>query len=223
MIAARQIFLGRGAGEPTPPLPYDAEVEYLESTGTQYIDTGISRDVYSNIGFMVKLNPLVSASIDPVVGSFCGYSNWGSRWFGVNYTSRSSRGIQVGLGGSMAYYSGDMSLRDYDIEVSSVRGVLIDGTQIESPYGSDVSRSGTSFYLFATCARDGSGVNHISPRRCRIYNLTMYAGADVLEDLIPVRFTNELGQSEGAMYDRASGQLFRNAGTGAFLYGPDKS
>ena len=38
----------------------------------------------------------------------------------------------------------------------------------------------------------------------------------------PVRFTNGLGQSEGAMYDRVSGQLFRNSGTGAFNYGNDK-
>ena len=36
MIAAHQTMLApQGA-----PLPYDAEVEYLESTGTQYIDTG---------------------------------------------------------------------------------------------------------------------------------------------------------------------------------------
>ena len=41
-------------------------------------------------------------------------------------------------------------------------------------------------------------------------------------DAIPVRFTNESSQSEGAMYDRVSGQLFRNAGTGSFVIGPDK-
>lgn len=41
MIAARQGFLTGRAG---PPLPYDAEVEYIESTGTQYIDTGIVPD-----------------------------------------------------------------------------------------------------------------------------------------------------------------------------------
>jgi hypothetical protein len=41
-------------------------------------------------------------------------------------------------------------------------------------------------------------------------------------DLISVRFTNEQGVSEGAMYDRVSGAMFRNAGTGAFTIGPDK-
>ena len=45
----------------------------------------------------------------------------------------------------------------------------------------------------------------------------------VLFDAIPVRFTNENGVSEGAMYDRVSGNLFRNAGTGAFVIGSDKT
>ena len=42
-------------------------------------------------------------------------------------------------------------------------------------------------------------------------------------DIIPVRFTNEDGVSEGAMFDKVSGQLFRNAGTGALVIGPDKT
>lgn len=43
----------------------------------------------------------------------------------------------------------------------------------------------------------------------------------MLVDFIPVRFTNEQGQSEGAMYDRVTRRLFRNQGTGAFQWGPD--
>lgn len=45
----------------------------------------------------------------------------------------------------------------------------------------------------------------------------------IARDSIAVRFTNELGETEGAMYDRVSGQLYRNAGTGAFIIGPDKT
>lgn len=41
-------------------------------------------------------------------------------------------------------------------------------------------------------------------------------------DLIAVRFLNENGQQEGAMYDKVSKQLFRNKGTGSFTIGPDK-
>ena len=47
-------------------------------------------------------------------------------------------------------------------------------------------------------------------------------GVEVI-DLIPVRFINERGETEGAFYDKVSGQLFGNAGTGAFIIGPDKT
>ena len=51
----------------------------------------------------------------------------------------------------------------------------------------------------------------------------MKVGEMIARDFIAVRFTNEGGVSEGAMFDRVSGQLFRNAGTGAFIIGPDKT
>ena len=44
-----------------------------------------------------------------------------------------------------------------------------------------------------------------------------------VRDFIPVKFTNESGETEGAMYDRVSGQIFYNQGTGAFVIGPDKT
>ena len=60
-------------------------------------------------------------------------------------------------------------------------------------------------------------------------------GTDVF-DYIPVRFTNEQGVSEGAIFDRANPTvgmnpdgsprtdgIYRNRGTGAFVIGPDKA
>ena len=55
----------------------------------------------------------------------------------------------------------------------------------------------------------------------RIYHLFGSSG-NVKIDLIPVRFTNENGETEGAMYDKISNMLFRNQGTGMFVIGPDK-
>ena len=46
-----------GAWTPSSaPLPYDAEVEYLESTGTQYIDTGIKCEI--GLAIYMKFRPL---------------------------------------------------------------------------------------------------------------------------------------------------------------------
>ena len=54
-------------------------------------------------------------------------------------------------------------------------------------------------------------------------HIKIYIGDNPVRDFIPVRFTNERGETEGAMYDRVSGQLYRNSGTGAFIIGPDKT
>ena len=56
----------------------------------------------------------------------------------------------------------------------------------------------------------------------KVFRVVITKDDVVIRDFQPVRFTNELGESEGAMYDRVSGELFRNAGTGAFNYGNDK-
>ena len=40
--------------------------------------------------------------------------------------------------------------------------------------------------------------------------------------MVPVRFVNELGEWEGGMYDKVSGEIYKNSGAGEFLIGPDK-
>lgn len=60
-------------------------------------------------------------------------------------------------------------------------------------------------------------------QRTSVKTARIVSTGTVLFDAIPVRFTNENGVSEGAMYDRVSGKLFRNVGTGAFIIGPDKT
>lgn len=50
------------------------------------------------------------------------------------------------------------------------------------------------------------------------FSVTDATTGELIQDLIPVR-----KDGLGYMYDSVSGQLFRNQGTGAFLYGPDKS
>ena len=52
----------------------------------------------------------------------------------------------------------------------------------------------------------------------RLYNSVFRDGSELIADFACVRIGDE-----GAMYDRVSGQLFGNAGTGAFVIGPDKT
>ena len=49
-------------------------------------------------------------------------------------------------------------------------------------------------------------------------HIKIQMGDNHVRDFIPVRVV-----TVGYMYDRVSGQLFGNAGTGAFIIGPDKT
>ena len=196
------------------PLPFDAEVEYLEGTGTQYIDTGI----YS-IGGMVRyeldFRPSSAKQQNGVNQGYFGLSNSGSRWFGVAYTTLRSRGVGIGLGQS-AIWSGMTAIDRYVVAVSA-SSATVNGEDVGTPGSVVVARAG-NLYLFAVNSVDGSGVSSVTPQDCKVYGLKIYGSGGVLiRDYIAVRKSGV-----GYMYDRASGQLFGNAGTGAFIVGPDK-
>ena len=59
--------------------------------------------------------------------------------------------------------------------------------------------------------------NHY-PSKGKISYCKLYDNNILVRDLIPVRIG-----AVGYFYDRVSGQLFGNSGTGAFVIGPDKT
>jgi hypothetical protein len=210
--AARQFFEKRG-GAPTPPLPYDAEVEYLESTGTQWIDTGIKPN-YDDV-VRIELAVGTSSSLgrrflfsdgNPNVAHYAeinGYNKYGvnnSRVIPVSFTVGNLYKAYAEFSGTLAKLGATINNSDYETS----------DTNYASP---DWLYSLRLFRIDGTYAGSGS----------RIGRLSIKINGDIVFNSRPVRFTNEQGVSEGAMYDRVSGQLFRNADTGAFTIGPDKS
>ena len=191
---------------PASDLPYDAEVEYIEqngsgSTGYPNLDTGFPMSAIRHLSIV------------------CDWSDYSSREF-----------IGGGLSGS------------YLIEVS-VDGYYGLGYNNYSPFhvsGIDeldwFYTQGARPQLFVngflgctdTLVRVPTGTLQTCLRKTnaphfKLYRLTIYTdGGEIGQDLIPVRFTNEFGLTEGAMYDRVSKTLFRNAGSGYFVIGPDK-
>lgn len=211
--AARQFFERRAA--PTPPLPYDAEVEYIESTGTQWIDTGL----LAREGLLVEcVGNIMSWKAN---GRLFGCSNGGrGRDFGVQTGRTDTTQFYIGAAMSASYTSSvpiGQSSHVFNLDSTAGAKVFrIDGAVIYT-WTTSLGVSLENFFLFSDSA---SGYTSAS-RMCSFWMKDSTTG-QTLVDLIPVRFTNEQNQSEGAMYDRVSGALFRNAGTGAFTIGPDK-
>ena len=213
MVIARRNLMGG------VKLPYDAEVEWLQSNGNEYIETGYV--IKSNSFKIETVAAPVKQTLHPerVIASAWNYSNWNLFFCGsqgtdcVNCYGNNHMAIRGVLADEKNYielvYDGDgiygqigRSLKLGDLDVRDVMPSRLSSNPLKL------------FMRFDKTSEPGSGV--------KMWSFMLYDGTVLVLDMALVRFTNENGVSEGAMYDRVSGQLFRNAGTGAFVIGPDK-
>ena len=215
MLAART-----GAWSPSgTPLPYDAEVEYLESTGTQWVDTGIY--AVNNIiveGSVITVDYTAINTPRMIIGT----DYTGSGWTFVirqPYDARKNC-LQVMFGGwwttSPTYESlvaGVLTSFRYDREG---RIFVVNGNIARTSSPSDFSQHKI---LIGKNMNQGFG----ELPSLKTAHIKIHIGDNPVRDFISVRFTNENGEAEGAMFDKVSGQLYRNQGTGAFVIGPDKT
>ena len=178
-------------------LPYDAEVEYLEADGTQWLSTGITAkngiDViidclytYSPSGTKV----MVGSSANP--GWWAGSTNgkWGVTATPTNNPSSLVRHI-------------------IDVKYAYSTEIYVDGV-----FSGRQGRGGTVADPIALF----NAYNSSFQSNARLYSAIIKDGDTVVFDAIPVRVG-----TTGYMYDKVSGQLFGNAGTGDFILGPDKT
>lgn len=180
------------------PLPYDAEVEYLRSSGTQWIDTQLKAATYTYIyDGVIRDNPnevVFGADSSKALGLWGGQLHVGC-CYGKKYYSTTNSPI-----------TGLPDQRNHVILTSSsinVNGVV---TNYGGNYFIDTTNS---ICLFS----DKEGSYKFSGK---IYSFQIVDAGVILLDFIPVR----VGQV-GYMYDKVSGKLFGNAGTGEFVLGPD--
>jgi len=194
------------------PLPYDAEVEYIESTGTQYIDTGVKQA--SDIEVLIGYRP---------VGSTVG---WGT-YFGCGYDDKSSNNILVRhyttTASNLNPWFGNSNYQECQITVNTSSRIVarlkygsctVDGQTRAITSSAANLKTAYNMYLFS--ANKDNAPWRSQP--CRIYALKVWKSGVPVRDYIPCR----IGQT-GYLFDLVSGQLFGNAGTGAFVIGPDKT
>lgn len=206
-------------------LPYDAEVEWLEKGPTgSYIQTDIPTT--KNTSCAVSLE-IVNATKMDGGGICCAIYGLGLSWDFRSYGLFYSTQINQSHRGKLNFHGINAILSDVIQTDDPVRfGVYI------SANGSDiVNVSCGSFSGNASIVKIKDSGRFVllwnrsdkSPIKIRLIDVVFSVDNAILGSFIPVRFTNEEGESEGAMYDKVSGQLYRNAGTGAFIIGPDKT
>lgn len=201
-----QIQQGGGA------LPYDAEIQYLQSTGADaYIDTNIvpltTDDFYCEYYLVTPLNTTADSS----ASLFGCMSGWASKSYMVAINPSSNK-VFVVIGSKDTNYS--RTITNFS---NSWQIVYKNGTKIPiMDYFFTNNGSGTverTIQIFRVNHSTG-GYGKGTTKRIRRFRL--FRGAKDIIDLIPVRVG-----TTGYMYDRVSKTLFGNAGTGSFVCGPD--
>ena len=208
----RRRYMG---GKPSAQM---VDIEYLQSDGNQWIELGIYGS--NDLDFTIDFEPLDLTETNRTwtgTGSYFGSIGGSRQHFAlVGYNrSTTTKGC--------FFYEGNAEGQGYtrQMGLTSARCTIIKkGNTIIRPNESTVSLSGTyttpvTLALFANKKASNNTVEHIS--KMKLYSLKFEKNGVTLLDLVPVR----VGQV-GCLYDKISGQLFGNDGTGTFILGPDK-
>ena len=196
-------------------------VEYLESTGTQYMNLGFKRDDVPNITIEVKFThcPYLDNYVyDRGLMGWCEGSNGNATGLKVAQDGIWLRDARNSAGTIVINATPPV-----DIEATlSYNGSVVNGIVI-SDYRMSLSYSALNYpfglWCFSSsvdCEPKGAGTNRgIGKGRC--HYLRVFSGDSLVHDFRPVRIG-----STGYMLDLITGELIGNAGTGDFLIGRDK-
>jgi len=186
--------------------PY-TELEYIQSTGTQWIDTGVlpTVDTKSIIDFQF--------TGDNTIGTVFGVREmWDSRgyWVGADSDRLGNRyWLQIGSSSSFTNRYSDTNRHTIDF---SKTGLYLDNILI-----STISPS--SFVAYANLplfrSVDGSSISYMCQK---LYSFQVYESDTLIRDFIPVK---RVSDDEICLYDKAEGEFYTNDGTGTFTAGPE--
>ena len=184
------------------------ELQYIESTGTQYIDTGIiptNRTSISAKATVLNLNSgpsfFGSLSGNPLVGLLLGTNSTGN---GALFVNKTTDALNI------------------QITANSIYEINLSGTTLSIQKSGEQAQTFTTTPIVETAGnicimgRNEDGV----VRRLgafKYYYMKIYENGILVRDLIPAKNAS----SVVGMYDMVSGQFFTNAGTGTFTAGPD--
>ena len=198
-------------GSPTPPTPatYDSEIEYLAADGYQYIDTLVPSN--STIEFEVDYEIINNVS-----------TSTGLLSFRLSTQSTLSRAIWIKNGNVALNTNGaDTGWKTLanGRHLVTTNGVYLyaDGYLLATAAkNNEYSYEGTIGLMRGKKADESSGWDTRVGVAIKLYSCKIYSQGVLAREFVPVR----VGQV-GYLYDKVSGNLFANAGSGDFVLGDD--
>ena len=198
------------------------EVEYIESTGTQYIDTGI----VLNNGCVITLDFLIAeSSVNRVISGWRRKGTYTAPYQAfMGSNERKLRYVAIGRASNISSYppSFEYGVRNKVLIDSVNEQVLVN--DIVTDCGPDFSNgkpfneNGSSEYHPYLFALNNAGRAVAISQDTRIYGYSVQYGDELLQSFIPCYRKSD---GEIGMYDIVTRTFFQNAGTGTLAKGAD--
>ena len=198
------------------------ELNYLESTGTQYIDT-----LYVPTTNNLKVELEVYAEKIPTIEA---------DFFGnvINADISAGRIVSGFYRGYVFLYSrtsktgsNDGNVTNNNFQVNEKNKIIIEYDGVNKKRNLTINNINTSSSTFNTqivntnkLALFAAGLDYdVSKSSMRLYYCKIYDNNDLVRDFIPVRDYNGIA----CLYDKVENKYYYNQGTGEFIAGPIKS
>lgn len=174
--------------------PYSVELQYIESDAKQYIDTGVILTTITDLEFTGSITE----------GTRTGWIAGAPTWVGVH---------QKELTVAITQTSSGQTYLPVGIHEVFTIGLFGDKVYFNGVETNTIQRKNATLTLFLFAYHHTNDTGSINTA-IRMYSFRIWSGGDIIRDFIPVLDMNGVP----CMYDKVSGELFYNQGTGEFLY-----
>lgn len=211
-LVSKKLFTNQGtgvfnAGPSVISLPKEYEkLEYIEGTGTQYIDTLFSPTSQTKVEYKIKFIS-GSDSYTVLIGTRVGSASTG-RFFPISY-GQTTTNYRISYGNKEVGTAINFNTDYYGIYKPYEEKAIINSVSYSLTENGFTKAQNTTICLFGT---NGYDSNHYCSKG-RIYYTKFYENDVVVRNFVPAKrkSDNVIG-----MYDMVSGQFFTNSGTGSF-------
>lgn len=180
------------------------QVEYLESSGTQYIDTGFNADGNTEIAIDVDLISGTTSYPTP----FGAWNGSGEGAFGLIKLNDST--VRIYYGTAETDVSASVMGRH---TIKMTKGTVeLDGELLKTI--SDATFSVTYPMLLLAFNDTGNVINQIT---AKLYSCQIYDNNALVRDYVPVKDAS----GAGYLFDKVNGIPYTNAGNGSFTVGAE--
>lgn len=184
------------------------QVDYIESSGTQYIDTGVNADINLDIKIDMQYTDINASNNDTNFGAIYHEGSIYRRYHAVKNQGQFSWYV---LSNANAIVSFDI-LRHTTYIKASERKIIFDEVEYTM---SEITQTNPNinFWLFGRNSNDSALIFYNSSK---LYSCKMYYNNVLVRDFIPCYRNSD---NEVGLYDLANNVFYTNQGTGVFTYG----